>query len=190
MVDRLHSKMETEEPDELYRATFESLSRGRFTLRRVELADRDFLYALFRAVQVEAIGRAGGDPALLAQAGPLCALQFASQSRAYESVYPRAAHYLALSSRSAAPVGRIMIEWSNGEEPVTGVDVSILPTARAGAVGLHLLQAWVRTCDLLERSARLTVMPDNPARTIYRRLGFIEADGAAFPVAMTRPPHA
>jgi ribosomal protein S18 acetylase RimI-like enzyme len=188
MPESLRSQLAMIDPDRSIRSRFTHLTRGAFTLREVEAADGDFLYTLFCAVQAEAIRRAGGDPNTLAGAGPLCALQFASQSQGYASVFPNAAHYLALERATGALVGRIMIDWGDLERPAIGVDVSVLPNARRGAVGLHLLRAWVHTCDVLGRAARLQVMPDNPARALYRRLGFVESDATSFPLTMTRRP--
>jgi hypothetical protein len=89
------------------------------------------------------------------------------------------------------PVARFLVDWSLQRAPVvSGIDVAVHPARRAGAVGLWLLRAWVSTCDWLERPAQLHVVPHNPARRLYRRLGFVETDPMAFPLPMRREPRA
>jgi ribosomal protein S18 acetylase RimI-like enzyme len=91
----------------------------------------------------------------------------------------------------------MLIDWALASEsaPVTLVDLAVRPSARASAPGLHLLRAWLASCDQLGRAAELHVMPDNPARRLYQHLGFSETDPTAFPLPMRReprqkPPHA
>jgi ribosomal protein S18 acetylase RimI-like enzyme len=144
---------------------------------------------LFEQVYLEAVHRAGGDLTVLAQPS-LLNLQFESQRNGYASAYPLACHYVvSVHPGEAQPIGRMIIDWT-GDGPVAGIDLAVLPTTRRGAVGLHLLRSWLATCDHLRRAARLHVMPENPARRIYRKLGFVEDDALAFPVPMLRRPRA
>lgn len=172
--------------DALFRAEFERRAAGRFMLRAAVAADAPFLRELFARTQAEAFQRAGAQAELL-WAGPLVDLQFDAQRLGYEATYPRAHHYIGERAQDGRPVGRMLIDWSAAPEvPVVGIDVAVLPGARGGALGLQLLRAWVATCDRLRRAAHLHVMPDNPARLIYRRLGFVETAQHAFPVPMLR----
>lgn len=109
------------------------------------------------------------------------------QLDAHNHAFPHAMRRIAL--RDGRPVGRFMIDWSTGG--AHGVDLAVLPGARGGGVGLHFLRAWVATCDVMARTASLEVVADNPAASIYRRLGFVPLNdaGAGQPViAMTRAP--
>lgn len=160
---------------------------ARFMLRAGSAEDAPFLAHLQRSVQAEAIERLGGDPAPFVS-GPIAELHFRAQSLAYHSAYPLGSNYIMLSRPGDRPMGRALIDWSCTTTPaVVLVDIAVLPEARAGAIGMHLLRAFVAACDHSRRPAQLHVTPHNPARSIYRRLGFIETDAESFPVQMRRP---
>jgi hypothetical protein len=80
----------------------------------------------------------------------------------------------------------MMIDWSC--VPVHTIDLAVLPSARVGAAGLHLMRAWLETCDRMQVAASLNVMPDNPSRRLYGFLGFEETEPLAFPLPMLRRP--
>lgn len=132
--------------------------------------------------------RVGADPAQLALE-PLIDLQFTAREQAYAAAYPNAQQYIVSRRASAAPIGRVLLEWSVSSASVL-IDVAVRPSERTGAAGLQLLRAWLATCDQLRRTARLHVTPENPARRIYARLGFVELNAEAFPIAMERAPRA
>lgn len=141
-----------------------------FALRRAGPDDADFLFALFAEVQPP--------PQLPA---PLLRLQFDSQSSAYAQT--GAVHWIVLNGDR--PIGRFMLDFGPADR-VHGVDLAVLPGERAGAAGLHLLRAWTAACDRLGLDATLSVAPANPARLIYRRLGFTETDLYTAPIPMRR----
>lgn len=130
--------------------------------------------------------RVGADPAQFALE-PLLDLQFTAREQAYAAAYPKAQHYIVARRASAASIGRILIDWTARSASVL-IDVAVRPSERGGAAGLQLLRAWLATCDQLRRTARLHVTPENPARRIYARLGFVELNAEAFPISMERAP--
>lgn len=91
------------------------------------------------------------------------------------------------------PIARIVVDWSSPELS-RGVDIAVLPTHRASGAGAALLRAWLAVADRQRRRCHLSVLRDNPAARLYRRLGFapVDDDGYSPVVAMTRaprPPH-
>lgn len=186
MRERAPAVAAARDADDVFWAEFRARAGARFALSRATAAHTPFLRALLAETLAESTRRSGGDPVLLTS-GPLLEVQFQGQSRAYASAYPEASHYIVSRSSDAAPIGRMLIDWTP-PGATQGVDLAILPEARAGAPGLLLLRAWLGTCDRLGRAARLHVTPDNPARRLYRRLGFIEVDATAFPIPMLREP--
>jgi len=172
--------------DAAFREQFEWRAARRFALVHATTAHTSFLRSLLAETLAEAVQRMGGNPALIAT-GPLLDMQFEAQSLGYAAAYPEAQDYIVLDAAGGAPIGRILLDWpATPGAAVVCVDVAVRPSARHGAVGLQLLRAWLATCDQLERAAELHVMPENPARRLYRRLGFVELDGTAFPVPMRR----
>lgn len=174
--------------DQLFRTDFARRTGSEFNVSLASTEHTPFLRRLLAETLVESARRVGGDAELIST-GPLFELQFEAQRRGYATEYPHAHHYILSCCVSSAAVGRIWIDWTPpAEEPIVGIDVAVLPSARAGAPGLHALRAWVATCEELGRAARLHVLPDNPARRLYRRLGFKETDALALPIPMRREP--
>jgi GNAT superfamily N-acetyltransferase len=152
----------------------------------VTAAHRDFLRTLLSETWIESMRRVGADPAQLALE-PLIDLQFRAREQGYAAAYPNAQQYIVSRRASAAPIGRMLLDWTARWASVL-IDVAVRPSERAGAVGLQLLRAWLATCDQLRHTARLHVTPENPARRIYACLGFVELTSEAFPIAMERAP--
>ena len=149
-----------------------------------------FLRALFADNLAASIVALGGDPRLTAL-GPLLEMQFRARQAGYAAAHPLAHDYVVSRRVDRAPVARFLVDWSLRDAPVVwGVDVAVHPERRSGAVGLQILRAWAKTCDWLRRPAQLHVLPHNPARRIYRWLGFVETDPTAFPLPMRREPRA
>ena len=67
------------------------------------------------------------------------------------------------------------------------VDVAILPMTRGLGYGTWLLTSWLQVADRLGMTTSLRVWRDNPANTLYQRLGFVvEADDGDPMATMTR----
>jgi len=159
-----------------------------FSLLRATAEHEPFLHQLFASNLARSVEAVGGDPRLIAT-GPLLEMQFRARQSSYAAAHPSSHDYVVTRRADQVPVARLLVDWSLQDAPVVwGIDVAVHPARRAGGVGLRLLRAWVNTCDWLGRPAQLHVLPHNPARNIYRRLGFVEIDPAAFPVPMRREP--
>ena len=144
-----------------------------FKLRPEDDGDRPFLMHLFCACSP------------LAATLPLALLE--SQARfqidAHRANHPAGMRRI-VEDRDG-PIGRIFLDWS-GTGSVHGVDIAVLPDRRRGAVGISMLRAWLEVADAIRRSTRLEVVHDNPARSLYRRLGFRAIDDGPM-VSMERP---
>jgi N-acetylglutamate synthase-like GNAT family acetyltransferase len=150
----------------------------RFALRAERPDDAPFLDELFARCSplAELV-----PPAMLAQ-------QAAMQRAGHRGEHPGASWWIV--TRHGAPVGRAGIDWSLAGT-ARFVDLAMLPDAREGAAGLHLLRAWTAVADACGLRADLMVARGNPAIALYRRLGFADAPGGdphAPMVAMTRAP--
>jgi hypothetical protein len=188
MVTALIDEGSVSHADALFRADFARRTRARFDVGLACAEHTPFLRRLLAETLVESVRRVGGDPEPIT-AGPLFELQFEAQTRGYASEYPHSHHYILSRRASSTAVGRIWIDWTPpAVEPIIGIDIGVLPSARAGAPGLHALRAWVATCERLGRAARLHVLPDNPVRRLYQRLGFTETDTSVLPIPMLREP--
>lgn len=162
-----------EDPATDFDATFMRLAPG-FMIRPEVEGDRFFLIELFCACSPLAASL----PRLLleSQAG----LQIDAHSASHPGGMRR------IVEDREGPIGRIFLDWA-GAGSVHGVDIAILPDRRRGAAGFALLRTWLQVADAINRPTRLEVRYDNPARTLYRRLGFREIDDGPM-VSMERSP--
>jgi len=105
------------------------------------------------------------------------------QRISHAAAYPHATRRILL--RGDQPIGRLMIKCTLGHSRC--VDVAILPMTRGLGYGTWLLTSWLQVADRLGMTTSLRVWRDNPAITLYQRLGFVvEADDGDPMATMTR----
>lgn len=109
-------------------------------------------------------------------AGPLIEMQFASQEATLRATRPLAMRRVVRVSGTL--IARIIVDW---QEPGAsyGVDIAVHPDHRRSGAGLAMLRAWLAVADEQGRTSTLDVIADNSARTIYRKLGFVEEPSEA-----------
>jgi ribosomal protein S18 acetylase RimI-like enzyme len=145
-----------------------ALAEAGLTLRPVAADDRPFLERLYRIVRWDEFAATGWPDEAKAA---FLASQFEFQRRGYEMSNPLAELYVVC--HAATPIGRLYIDRSGRDLEL--VEISLLPEWRGrglGAAFLVLLQAVARAGR--HKRVRLTVTPENPARRLYRRAGFVE----------------
>lgn len=108
------------------------------------------------------------------------------QRAAHDGGFRDAMHRIVV--RGGAPIAHARIAWNAAETHL--VDIAVLPAHRGIGAASALLKAWLAVADAHRLTATLEVFTDNPARSIYARLGFVESrpDPYAAFVAMHRPP--
>lgn len=163
------------EPADLFDMDF-SRRTAALDIRPETQEDRAFLVELFVACS----------PLSSILPMPLLEMQARTQIASHNGAHPHAMHRIALLD--GQPIGRIMVDW-NQNGPVHGVDLAVMPNARRSMAGLHLLRSWLAVADALGRTCTLEVLADNPARHIYRHLGFVSdnSDGVTHFI-MSRAP--
>jgi len=143
------------------------------SLRPITPEDRPFLEQLYRIVRWDEFAATGWPDEAKAA---FLASQFDFQRRGYEASNPETELYVV--SHGASPIGRLYVDRSGRE--IELVEISLLPDWRGqglGAAFLALLQDVARAGGF--DGVRLTVTPENPARRLYRRAGFVEAEPAS-----------
>lgn len=142
-------------------------ARG-FAVRPRGPDDADFLcelYIAFRSAELEAAGW----PEATRRAF------LADQHRLQETHY--AANHAAASflivTRDGAPVGRLYIDRSPAPE-IRLLDIVLVPTLTGRGIGTAILRALIEEAGRSGRHVGLHVESHNPARRLYRRLGFVE----------------
>ena len=119
-----------------------------------------------------------------AQKHEFLAQQFAAQSAHYAEHYADASFGVILVD--GEPAGRLIV--ARRDVAILIVDIALLPEYRSRGVGTRLLRSLIEESEGSGRKLTIHVEMNNPARTLYDRLGFRPAGEHGVYVLMVRPP--
>lgn len=132
-------------------------------------ADFDFLAFVYASTRIEEVAAAGWPVEVQHQ---FLAHQADAQHRHYRSHYPNA-EWLVIE-RGGKPIGRLYIEeWPS---QIRLIDISLLPEDRGSGVGGAILADLQHMASAAGKPLSIHVERNNPAMSLYRRLGFAKAD--------------
>jgi len=138
---------------------------GAVALRPERADDAPFVFQLFAQTRAAMFA---GLPLGAAQLDALLRQQFQLQTTQYRHGFPQAER--SILEVEAQPIGRFYVDWST---PVVRViDVTLLAEWRGQGRGGDLLRRLLEETAAAGRTVGLHVERDNPARRLYRRLGF------------------
>jgi ribosomal protein S18 acetylase RimI-like enzyme len=150
-------------------------------LRPVSTHDRAFLVELYgstREAELAQVSWADGQKeAFLEQ-------QFAAQDHHYRSSYPGAT--LDVIEVDGSRAGRLYVH--RGPSDIRIMDIALAPAFRGRGIGTSLLRSLMHEANASGRKLSIHVEQNNPARTLYDRLGFLPAGEHGVYVLMERPP--
>jgi ribosomal protein S18 acetylase RimI-like enzyme len=150
-------------------------------LRPVEEADRPFLVDLYGSTREEELAPTGWDDA---QKRAFIEQQFGAQDAHYRQNYPGAT--LDLIEVDGARAGRLYV--FRGKSDIRIMDIALAPPFRGRGIGTQLLRSLIDEADSSGRKLSIHVEYNNPARSLYDRLGFKPVDEHGIYVLMERPP--
>jgi GNAT superfamily N-acetyltransferase len=143
------------------------------SLRPVVGADRPFLEHLYRLVRWDEFAPTGWPDATKTA---FLAQQFDFQRRQYEQVYPGAEFHVIVHGPD--PIGRIYVDRTGRDLGL--IEISLLPEWRGRGIGAALLEQLQREVEAgLRDCVSLQVAPENPARRLYQRMGFVDKSPAS-----------
>ncbi len=148
-------------------------------LRPVADADRPFLVALYGSVREPELAHLPWDESTRAA---FIEHQFAAQDAHYRANYPGAT--LDVVEVDGEPAGRLYVH--RGPSDIRIMDIAIAPAFRGRGIGTGLLEALVEEAERSGRKLSIHVEQNNPARTLYDRLGFEPAGEHGVYVLMER----
>ncbi len=134
-------------------------------LRTVEDADRAFLVALYASTREEELAPVPWDDATKRA---FLEQQFSAQDAHYRANYPGAT--LDVIEVAGAPAGRLYVH--RGPSDIRIMDIALAPDFRGRGIGTELLNALVAEAAASGRKLSIHVEINNPARSLYDRLGF------------------
>jgi ribosomal protein S18 acetylase RimI-like enzyme len=150
-------------------------------LRPVEDADRDFLVGLYGGTREQELAHVPWDAAAK---GAFIEQQFAAQDAHYRSNYPGAT--LDVIEVDGSPAGRLFVY--RGRDDIRIMDIALAPRFRGRGIGTELLRSLMAEADASGRKLSIHVEMNNPARTLYDRLGFRPAGEHGVYLLLERPP--
>jgi ribosomal protein S18 acetylase RimI-like enzyme len=151
------------------------------TLRPVEDADRAFLVELYRSVREPELAAVDWDDATKRA---FVDQQFSAQDAHYRAHYPGAT--LDVIEVDGSPAGRLYVH--RGPSDIRIMDIALAPASRGRGIGTELLRSLIEEADASGRKLSIHVEMNNPARSLYDRLGFLPAGEHGVYILLERPP--
>jgi ribosomal protein S18 acetylase RimI-like enzyme len=151
------------------------------SLRPAVDTDREFLTALYastREVELELVDWDEATKRAFVQH------QFSAQDEHYRSNYPGAT--LDVIEVDGEPAGRLYVH--RGPSDIRIMDIALVPGFRGRGIGTELLRSLISEAEESGRKLSIHVEANNPARSLYDRLGFHPAGEHGIYVLMEREP--
>ena len=137
-------------------------------LRPATEADRAFLAELYGSTRAEELALVDWDDATKAA---FIEHQFSAQDRHYRANYPGAT--LDVIEVDGERAGRLYVH--RGESDIRIMDIALAPAFRGRGIGTGLVEGLIEEARSSGRSVSIHVEMQNPARSLYERLGFLPA---------------
>jgi ribosomal protein S18 acetylase RimI-like enzyme len=137
-------------------------------LRPVAGEDRAFLVDLYASVREPELAHVPWDDATRRA---FIEHQFSAQDAHYRQHYPGAT--LDLVEVDGEPAGRLYVH--RGPSDIRIMDIALAPAFRGRGIGTRLLRSLMAEAEDSGRKLSIHVEANNPARTLYERLGFRRA---------------
>jgi GNAT superfamily N-acetyltransferase len=142
---------------------------ARVALRPSTPADRDLLRDVYGSTRTAELALM---PWPDEQKRSFVEFQFVAQDRYYREHYDPAT--FDVIEVDGEPVGRLYV--ARWPEEIRIVDIALLPAQRGRGVGTRLLRELMREAADAGKCLSIHVEHENPARSLYARLGFVQVE--------------
>jgi ribosomal protein S18 acetylase RimI-like enzyme len=136
-------------------------------LRPATADDDAFLLAVYASTREQELAVVPWDAATK---DAFLRMQFAAQHSHYRERFPGASFDVVMVG--GVPAGRLYVDRRDAE--IVIVDIALLPAHRGRGIGTALLTAILDEAERTGRPVSLHVERENPARSLYDRLGFVQ----------------
>ena len=134
-------------------------------LRPIRPEDQPFLHQVYASTRAEELAQVDWDDE---QKNNFLAMQFNAQHSHYMEHFPDASFQVIL--REEVPVGRLYVDRRSDEIRV--IDIALLPDFQREGIGSGLLKTLLAEAGNSCLPVRIHVERNNPAMSLYDRLGF------------------
>jgi RimJ/RimL family protein N-acetyltransferase len=152
-------------------------------LRPITEGDVDFLYRLYATTREEELKQV---PWTEEQKAAFVRQQFEAQHAFWQENYTDTSWDLILAD--GEPIGRLYV--ARWPDDIRIVDIALVPEHRGGGLGTRLIRDLFAEGDASGRKVSIHVELFNPARRLYERLGFVQAEERGVYLRMERAPAA
>jgi ribosomal protein S18 acetylase RimI-like enzyme len=136
------------------------------SLRPVSSSDRDFLLQVYASTREEELRLVDWSAD---QKAAFVRMQFEAQDAYYrEHYHPATFDVIEIDGE---PVGRLYV--ARWEDEIRIIDIALLPEHRGRGIGTRLLEELLAEGAETGKRVSVHVELNNPARTLYERLGFV-----------------
>ena len=135
------------------------------TFRVIEDCDQDFLRSLYASTRAEELSIV---PWPKEQKVAFLSSQFNAQHHYYTAQFPNASFLIVEHNGNA--VGRVYLD--RREHELRLIDIALMPESRGQGLGTALLMEIFNECRFSAIATRIHVEKNNPAMSLYLRLGF------------------
>lgn len=150
------------------------------SLRAAEDADLPFLLAVYASTREEELAPVPWTPE---QKLAFITMQFRAQHQYYQEHYT-GADWLVVEV-DGEPAGRLYLH--TGPDEIRIVDIALLPAFRGEGTGETLVRKVIQDAEDGGLCVRIHVEKQNPARSLYERLGFVIVEDRGVYDFMERP---
>lgn len=151
------------------------------TFRTVTESDIDFLRTLYISTRYQEVQQVGWSKT---QIDEFLTMQFNAQHQFYLQQFKHAQFDVVECDGEAA--GRLYLDYR--EDEIRIVDIALLPEFRGKGLGSRLLNQIISDAKEKNIVVRIHVEKNNPALTLYQRLGFVEIEDKGVYLLMQKTP--
>lgn len=134
-------------------------------LRSITDADLEFLYQVYASTRSAEMALVDWD---VSQKEAFLRFQFNAQHKYYQKNYPAA--QFSILHKNGLPIGRLYLD--RRETEIRIVDIALLPEYRRQGIGNYVLGQVLAEGDYTGKRVSIHVERNNPALSLYDRLGF------------------
>jgi ribosomal protein S18 acetylase RimI-like enzyme len=135
------------------------------TFKSIEPKDQSFIEKLYRSTREKELSTTNWPED---QKHRFCIMQSIAQETDYKKNYKDASYQIILYKNK--PAGRLYV-WES-DTKIHIIDISLLPEFQHKGIGTKILTGIINTAKQKNKIVCLHVIPANPAKKLYERLGF------------------
>jgi ribosomal protein S18 acetylase RimI-like enzyme len=135
------------------------------SFKTISPSDQSFIEKLYRSTREKELSITNWPED---QKQRFCIMQSIAQEADYKKNYKDASYQLILYKNKAA--GRLYL-WETDKE-IHIIDISLLPEFQGKGIGRQILTDIIQSAKEKNKIVALRVVPDNPAKKLYEKLGF------------------